>query len=261
MSGMAPRRLHARAVFLGERLDLRTLPGGEGCDMGAALGAPPGVAVYLFRWGAGAIFGAGPDDEAAILDRLRPHVVSPVETVSNERAALVIGAPDDAVLPDGAIGLRDDADFRLTIVAEALAKSAALTHQEATLGRTLDRMEPVIDRMRRRGRLAASPRRLIATVADAIWSRNYAVARVRVDDKPDVLWDHGELTRLNTRLTEEFELAERSAALDRKLSLVGDTVQTLLALMESRRSLVLEVAVAVFIGIELAATLWGLFTG
>jgi required for meiotic nuclear division protein 1 len=87
------------------------------------------------------------------------------------------------------------------------------------------------------------------------------VARVRVDDKPDVLWDHGELTRLNTRLTEEFELAERSAALDRKLSLVGDTVQTLLALMESRRSLVLEVAVAVFIGIELAATLWGLFTG
>lgn len=257
----APRRLRARAVFLGERLDMRSLPGGEGCDMGPPLGAPNDVAVYLFRWGAGAIFGAGPEDEAAILERLRPHVVSPVETISTEQAEVVIGAADDSVLPDGAIGLRDAADYRLTIVAEALAKSAALTHQEATLGRTLDRMEPVIARMRRRGRLAASPRRLIATVADAIWSRNYAVARVRVDDKPDALWDHGELDRLNTRLTAEFELAERSAALDRKLALVGDTVQTLLALIEARRSLVLEVAVAFFIAIEVAATLWGLFNG
>lgn len=261
MSAAGSRRLRAHAVFLGERLDLRKLPGGEGCDMAGALGAPPGVAVYLFRWGAGAVFGARPEDEAAILDRLRPHVVSPVETVSTELATVVIGAPDDTVLPDGAIGWRDDADFRMTIVAEALAKSAALTHQEATLGRTLDRMEPVIERMRQRGRLAASPRRLIATVADAIWSRNYAVARVRVDDKPDALWEHGELDRLNTRLTAEFELAERSAALDRKLALVGDTVQTLLALIESRRSLVLEVAVAAFIGIEVVVTLWGLFAG
>jgi uncharacterized Rmd1/YagE family protein len=261
MTGSEERRMRAHAVFLGERLDLRGLPGGEGCDMGPALGALPGVAVYLFRWGAGAIFGAEPADEAAILERLRPHVVSPVAAVSTELATVVIGTHEDAILADGAIGLRDDAPFRLTIVAEALAKSAALSHQETTLGRTLDGMEPVITRMRQRGRLAASPRRLIATVADAIWARNYAVARVRVDEKPDALWDHGELDRLNTRLTEEFELAERSAALDRKLALVGDTVQTLLALMESRRSLVLEVAVAVFIGIEVAATLWGLFTG
>jgi len=253
--------MRAHAVFLGERLDLRALPGGEGCDMGRALGARDGVSVFLFRWGAGAIFGADPAEETAILERLRPHVVSPVEAVSTELATVIIGADEDTLFADGAIGLRDAEPFRLAIVAEALAKSAALAHQETTLGRTLDGMEPVIARMRIRGRLAASPRRLIATVADAIWARNYAVARVRVDDKPDALWDHGELDRLNTRLTEEFELSERSAALDRKLALVGDTVQTLLALMESRRSLVLEVAVTAFIAIELAATLWGLFTG
>jgi uncharacterized Rmd1/YagE family protein len=82
-----------------------------------------------------------------------------------------------------------------------------------------------------------------------------------VDDKPDVLWDNPELERLYLQLAQEFELQDRSAALERKLALVGTTVETVMGLMDSRRSLVLEVAVASLIAIEVGTTVYDLFAG
>jgi required for meiotic nuclear division protein 1 len=82
-----------------------------------------------------------------------------------------------------------------------------------------------------------------------------------VEDKPDVLWNHPDLVRLYLQLAQEFDLQERSAALERKLALVGTTVETVMGLMESRRTLVLEVAVASPIAIEVGTTVYDLFGG
>lgn len=65
-------------------------------------------------------------------------------------------------------------------------------------------------------------------------------------------------TRLHVRLCEEFELPERCAALERKLVMVGEIMQTLLSLIQGQRSLMLEIAEAAFILIEVIATLYGL---
>jgi len=66
------------------------------------------------------------------------------------------------------------------------------------------------------------------------------------------------LQALQHLLAEEFELTDRSAALDRKLALIGETVQTLLAMIEARRSRTLEIAIVVFIGMELLTALYAL---
>ena len=60
------------------------------------------------------------------------------------------------------------------------------------------------------------------------------------------------------RLCEEFEPPERCAALERKPVMVGEIMQTLLSLIQGQRSLMLEIAVAAFILIEVIATLYGL---
>jgi len=44
--------------------------------------------------------------------------------------------------------------------------------------------------------------------------------------KPDVLWERPGLNRLFSRLEDEYELAERRLALDRKLDLIARTVET-----------------------------------
>jgi uncharacterized Rmd1/YagE family protein len=146
----------------------------------------------------------------------------------------------------------------LAVVADALAKSAALTQQETILAQTLDGMEPVVTGLRGQGRMTVSSRALLRLVGAALAARSHAAARVQPDDKPGLLWHRSELEQLHLRLAEEFELSERTAALDRRLTLIGETVETLLALIEARRSRNLEIAIVIFIGMDLLAALYAL---
>ena len=63
------------------------------------------------------------------------------------------------------------------------------------------------------------------------------VGRVEVGEKPDALWERPDLERLYLRLEDEFELKERQLALHRKLEVIGQTVETVLDLLQSRRAL------------------------
>ena len=87
------------------------------------------------------------------------------------------------------------------------------------------------------------------------------VGRVEVEEKPDVLWDHPELERLYARLEDEYELVERSRAMERKLALISQTAGTLIELVHNQRSLRLEWYIIGLIGLELLVSLYGLVWG
>ncbi len=142
------------------------------------------------------------------------------------------------------------------MVADALAKSAALAQQEARIAEALDRMEPAVAGLRLVGRLNVSSRALHRQIGHALSARSRNLARVEAADKPEVLWDHPELERLHARLADEYELRERGGALERKLALIDDTTQTLLSLIQARRALGLELAVVALVGIEVIFTLY-----
>lgn len=243
--------LTARAVLLGERLDLKGLTVAEG-GLGdpLQLAATAGLVAFAFRWGAITLIGGTAEQQVALLTELRPRVSAPLREPVEESASLVLGAAEDGTDPSGAILLKDAALPRLALVADALAKSAALAHQESTLSGTIDAMEPFVSTLAASGRLAASTRALQRTIGTALSARSRATNRVQADDKPDILWDHPELERLFERLVDEFELEERSAALDRKLALIGETTTTLLTLVQSRRTYVVEIAIVLLILIE-----------
>lgn len=252
-----PAALTARALLLGERLDHRGLPR-DGAPLvdPVPLAAPEGLTAFAFRWGAVVLIGATPEQEAAIIEMLRPRLTNALAKPIEEVASVLPGADQDGVDPDGVIRLRDLTPARLAVVADALAKSAALAHQEVLLTQALDRLEPIVTTLRTEGRLAASSRALQRQIGHALAARSRTTARVEAEDKPELLWDHPELERLHARLADEYELKERSAALDRKLSLIGDTTEGVLTLIHGRRALGLEVAVVVLVGIEVVFTLW-----
>ena len=257
MSTTGAPRILAHAVLLGERLDHRGLPR-EGAPIAdpVPLATPEGFTAFAFRWGAVVFIGASAEQEAAVVATLRPRLTGPLAKPVEERAQIATGAEQDGVDPDGVIRLRDLSVPRLAVVADALAKSAALAHQEALLAEALDRLEPVVTTLRKDGRLAASSRALHRQIGHALSARSRTTARVEAEDKPELLWDHPALERLHARLADEYELKERSAALDRKLSLIGDTTEGVLSLIHGRRALGLEVAVVVLVGIEVVFTLW-----
>ncbi len=77
-----------------------------------------------------------------------------------------------------------------------------------------------------------------------------------VREKPDILWDRPELGRFYARLEDEYELVERAEDLDRKLSVIGTTAEALLDMLDTSRSLRLEVLVVLLILAELALGLF-----
>jgi required for meiotic nuclear division protein 1 len=254
---MAAPPILARALLLGERLDHRGLPreGAPTADP-MPLATPEGMTAFAFRWGAVVVFGADAAQEAAVLAMLRPRLTNPLPKPIEETARIGDGAEQDGMDPDGVIRLVDLSTPRLAVVADTLAKSAALAHQEALLAEAMDRLDPIVTKLRTEGRLAASTRALHRQIGYGLAARSRTTARVEAEEKPELLWDHPALERLHARLVDEYELKERCAALDRKLTLIGDTTEGVLSLIHGRRALGLEVAVVVLVGIEVVFTVW-----
>jgi hypothetical protein len=78
----------------------------------------------------------------------------------------------------------------------------------------------------------------------------------RREDRP---WELPGLTRLFTRLEDEYELSERKVAVDRKLDLISRTVETLVDLLQNKRALRVEWYIVILIVIEIFLTLYQLF--
>jgi uncharacterized Rmd1/YagE family protein len=74
-----------------------------------------------------------------------------------------------------------------------------------------------------------------------------------------VLWELPGLNRLFSRLEDEYEVAERRLALDRKLDLITRTVETLVNLLQNQRALRVEWYIVLLIVIEIFLTLYQLF--
>jgi uncharacterized Rmd1/YagE family protein len=62
-------------------------------------------------------------------------------------------------------------------------------------------------------------------------------------------------------LEDEYELVERSRAMERKLALISETAGTLIELVHNQRSLRLEWYIIGLIGLELLLSLYGLVFG
>ncbi len=81
------------------------------------------------------------------------------------------------------------------------------------------------------------------------------VAGARIEDSPELLWDHPELERLWACIRDDFEIRERSAVLHGKLGLIAKTAETALELMQNRRALRVEWAIVGLIVFEIVLTL------
>jgi len=75
--------------------------------------------------------------------------------------------------------------------------------------------------------------------------------RVAVAEKPDLVWDRPDLERLTARLQDEYELKERGEALSRKLRVISDTAEVLTDIIDTKRSLRLELIIVALIAVEL----------
>jgi uncharacterized Rmd1/YagE family protein len=249
--------LRARALLVGDRLDTAGIEGGEVLsNTPLAFKAGAAGVVVLFRYGAAVLFGLSATEEEAALARLAPRISGALPRPEEERA-LVETADDgrERVPPGGPILVRAIEIGSLLVVADALAKNVVLDRDEREVTAVLEQIEPFARRLAERGRTAGGRRAILRHIGNALLVQHRLSGRVAVTEKPDVLWDRPDLERLYARLESEYELQERAESLNRKLSVISDTAQALSDIMDTARSLRLEVFIAALILLEIVLAL------
>jgi len=255
--------LTARAVLLGERIDT------VGLERRDAISTTPlafrvgeaGFAV-VFRYGVVVLVGLDPLAEDEVLRGIAPRVAGPFPLHEEETARLIHAEDrEERVEPDGAIRIADRSPQRLLVVADALAKSAALAQDERQVASVFDTIEPWARTLASRGRGPAGRRAMIRLIGSALLVEHRVSGRVAVGEKPDLLWDRPDLERLYARLETEYELDERAEVLNRKLELIGQTARLMTDLIDTERSLRLEWAIVILIIAEIGLTLYQMAVG
>ncbi len=248
-------RLQACAAFLGQRLDLRTFEDAE------RLAANPltvgvgraGVAVLL-RYGAVVLFGLDKEQQQGFIDSIQHLVSEPLKQRETDTVDLALTRETLEGVQHGCIQLQQFDLQRLQVVAEALGKSVVLAYYETSLARSFDRIEPLAASLSGRQRLGLRGKDLLQHIGDTLLIESRMTGRVEAAEKPELLWDFPQFERLYLRLESEYELVERSQALERKLSLLSRVAETLLDILQNRRTLRVEWYIVILIVVEILIT-------
>jgi uncharacterized Rmd1/YagE family protein len=255
------RRLTARALLLGERIDTAGL---ERSDLIATTPlafrvGSEGYAV-LFRYGVAVLVGLSPVEEDDVVRQLSARIIGRFPRAEEESIVIEI-APDgdDAIAPGGPIVLRDLTPPRLLVVADALAKNVALSRDEREVSKVIEVIEPFAAALARTGRTPSNRRQMLRTIGQALLVHHRMSGRVEVEEKPDILWDQPQFERLHARLSDEYELKERATGLTRKLTVIDETARALTDIMDTQRSVRLEATIVLLIVIEVLVAFYNIF--
>jgi uncharacterized Rmd1/YagE family protein len=250
-------RLTARAMLLGERLDIAQLERADVISIAPLAFRVDGGYAVLFRYGIVVLIGLTPVQEDELLRGLRPRVVGAFANPDSESAQIEINPEqDDQIVPGGPISVRDLSAPRLIVIADVLAKNVALSRDEREVAKVFEVTEPFAAELARNGRSPSNRRQMLRTIGQALLVHHRISGRVEVEEKPDILWDHPQFERLHARLVDEYEIKERAVALSRKLRVIDETARALTDIIDTARSVRLEATIVVLIVVEILFALY-----
>jgi uncharacterized Rmd1/YagE family protein len=256
-----------RALQIGENLNIKGLerantfsanPLAYSTTGSTTLGTTTGGStVVLFKTGVIVLFGGNADDEAALIEELKPRIHDRLDIRELEVAEIIAGSGEDELaVVAGAIRVKILDQNRLLLVAEALAVSVALAYDERRLGRAFERIEPVANSLIKRQLPRSTQSDMLNQIGEALLIQHRLADRADLDDKPDVLWDHPELERFWAKLVDEYDLPARARAIERKLVAIRETADTITDLLATRTSHRLEWYVIGLITLEILLNLY-----
>lgn len=251
-----------RALFVGQRLDLKVFEHTEPLgDVPLTIRAGTQGVAILFRYGVVVCIGMPPAEQVAFLADIQRLVRDPFDQPEADEVHIQLVPGQHEGLSQGRVRLQAFDLQRLQLMADVLAKSVVLSYYESRVAAQFDQIEPLAQRLKQGRGVRNSAKKLLIHIGDILGVESKMMGRVEVTEKPELLWDHPEHERLYQRLEDEYELSERHAALDRKLSLLSRTAETVLSILQDKRTLRVEWYITILIVIEIFITLGEKFFG
>lgn len=152
---------------------------------------------------------------------------------------LHIGGTESIELTDEYIVVPEFEVFYPELISIVIAKSVALEKTEVQLGRILDRLETMIDRLEN-GNLRISDKELANATAKIIRHEYNTIAYIMILDKPDITWTNSIAAEFYNRMSDFFELNDRYEILKSKTDILNNIMEGLSSISHSIRGLFLE---------------------
>jgi uncharacterized Rmd1/YagE family protein len=147
------------------------------------------------------------------------------------------------------------------ILALVVAQSVAMEYYEGDVDALVVGLEQSSRALAAKGRLRGSARDMLRFIGRGMSTRTQVVHTLSLLESPGATWDDEALDRMYRGLRASFEIEERYRSLDHELGVVQDNLELLVDMVRHRHTLLLEIAVAVFVGAELLILLGELVLG
>src|SRR6202045_3326323 len=259
-SNPTAQQLTAQALLIGDRINTAGFEGQVLSSTPLALRVGSSGMAVVFRYGVVVFIGLTADEEAEFLERLQARTFGKITPHEEEWAKVQVAKEaEEPILVGGPILVKELSLERLLVVSDALAKSVVLGRDEREVANVFDTIEPFARELANFGKTSRNRTDLLKLMGNALLVQHRVSGRVAVGEKPDVLWDRPDLERLYARLEDEYELTERVETLNRKLAVIADTASTLADIIDTKRSLRLEIVVVVLIAFEIVITFYEIY--
>jgi required for meiotic nuclear division protein 1 len=259
-SNPTTQQLTVHALQIGDRINTAGFEGQVLSSAPLAVRVGSNGLAVVFRYGVVVLIGLSADEEKDFLERLRDRAFGKITPPEEEWAKIQIAKDAEEPIPvGGPILVREFSLERLLLVSDALAKSVVLGRDEREVTNVFDTIEPFALELASFGKTSRNRTDLLKLLGNALLVQHRVSGRVAVGEKPDVLWDRPDLERLYARLQDEYELGERVETLNRKLAVIADTATTLADIIDTKRSLRLEIIVVILIAFEIVITFYEIY--
>lgn len=200
-------------------------------------------------------------ERAEFLRLIRPYLTNPVAEPVVEEYAVVVSSSIGSLCeltPECLIVQRLDKET-LTVIASPLAQTVALEHYENRVDAMVETFLALNAEVGRTGTLNMQRRELFSLVASNNFVLTECVSTLGVLDRSETAWRFARLDPIWELVRSEFDLKERFATLDFRLSQIQHNTRFFLEMQQSSKSNMLEIIVICLLSVEIVLTLLDLY--
>ena len=139
--------------------------------------------------------------------------------------------------------------FHAELVSTVIAKSVALEKTEEQLGKILDSLESMIDRLEK-GRFRISNKQLAKTTSKIVRHEYNTINYIMILDKPDITWTNSLAASFYDKMSGFFELNDRYVILKKKTDILNNLINGFSSISHSIRGLFVEWVIVLLIVVE-----------
>lgn len=213
----------------------------------------PEQKVMVFSFGSIVFINCTTKDESAFMEYLKSNKAD-IDIKNYEKYSddyeLQVKDNSEIELTDKYVLVPKFEAFYPELISTVIAKSVALEKTEEQLGKIVDKLETMIDKLEK-GKLNVGNKTIANTISKIVRHEYNTLAYIMILDKPDITWVSSQAEEFYNRMAEFFELNDRYVILKEKTNILNSIIDGFSSISHSIRGLFVEWVIVILIVVEI----------